>query len=148
MPSEILTMMPVKILVIDDDPAMTELLDLLLKPRGFRVATSNTGEEGVQLVHQFRPDVIILDLMMPGMDGWKVCQAVRTFSQVPILILSALDGPGLVASALDAGADDYLVKPVPSGVLVAHLNNLTRRGRSEKNNTQRSLTVEAEATAI
>jgi DNA-binding response OmpR family regulator len=65
--------------------------------------------------------------MMPGMNGWQVCSEVRRFSSVPILILSALDNPGHVASALDAGADDYLVKPVPSGVLVAHINNLTRR---------------------
>ncbi len=65
--------------------------------------------------------------MMPGMDGWQVCSEVRKFSSVPIVIFSALDNPGLVASALDAGADDYLVKPVPSGVLIAHLNKLTRR---------------------
>jgi two-component system response regulator ResD len=81
------------------------------------------------------PDVIILDLMMPGMDGWQVCSQIRTFSSVPILILSALHSPGLVASALDAGADDYLVKPVPSGVLIAHLNKLTRR--TDMNNGNR-----------
>ncbi len=69
---------------------------------------------------------------MPGMDGWQVCTEVRAFSDVPILILSALDSPGMVASALDAGADDYLVKPVPSGVLLAHLNNLNRRAIAEK----------------
>jgi DNA-binding response OmpR family regulator len=66
-------------------------------------------------------------LMMPGMDGWQVCNQIRSFSKVPILVFSALDSPGMVASALDAGADDYLVKPVPSGVLIAHLNKLTRR---------------------
>jgi DNA-binding response OmpR family regulator len=70
--------------------------------------------------------------MMPGMDGWQVCSEVRSFSDVPILILSALDSPGMVASALDAGADDYLVKPVPSGVLLAHLNNLVRRALAER----------------
>jgi two-component system KDP operon response regulator KdpE len=71
--------------------------------------------------------------MMPGMDGWQVCAQVRSFSAVPILILSALDSPGMVASALDAGADDYLVKPVPVGVLIAHLNTLTRRPSAKKN---------------
>lgn len=148
MTSKILTMMPSRVLIIDDDPAMTELLDIVLKPRGFDVTTCNTGEEGVELTRQIRPDVIVLDLMMPGMDGWKVCAAIRAFSNVPILILSALDGPGMVASALDAGADDYLVKPVPSGVLVAHLNNLTRRGGIEKNNAQHSSAVTAGAAAL
>jgi two-component system KDP operon response regulator KdpE len=119
--------MPKKVLTIDDDPATTELLGLLLNSRGFDTLTANTGEDGVELVKQEKPDVIILDLMMPGMDGWKVCAAIRSFSQIPILVLSALDSPGMVASALDAGADDYLIKPVPSGVLTAHLINLMRR---------------------
>jgi DNA-binding response OmpR family regulator len=119
--------MPIKVLAIDDDPAMTELLNLLLASHSFDVKTANTGEDGIKLIREYAPEVVILDLMMPGMNGWQVCSEVRRFSSVPILILSALDNPGHVASALDAGADDYLVKPVPSGVLVAHINNLTRR---------------------
>jgi two-component system, OmpR family, response regulator len=121
-----------KVLAIDDDPAMTELLALLLKTHSLDVYMANTGEDGIKLAREISPDVIILDLMMPGMDGWQVCTQVRTFSNVPILILSALDSPGMVASALDAGADDYLVKPVPVGVLIAHLNTLTRRPISHK----------------
>ncbi len=124
--------MPVKVLAIDDDPAMTELLVLLLKTRGFEVFTANSGEEGVKMVREIRPDVVILDLMMPSVDGWQVCSTVREFSNTPILILSALDNPGMVASALDAGADDYLIKPVPSSVLIAHLHNLARRARLVK----------------
>jgi len=119
--------MALKVLAIDDDPALIELLNLLLTTRGFEVKTSTTGEGGVTLVREFNPHVIILDLMMPGMNGWEVCSKVREFSKIPILILSALDNPRNVSSALDAGADDYLVKPVPSGVLVAHINNLARR---------------------
>ena len=121
--------MPVKVLAIDDDPAMTELLILLLKTRGFEVFTANSGEDGIKKVRELNPDVLILDLMMSGVDGWGVCSAVRKFSTTPILILSALDTPGMVASALDAGADDYLIKPVPSSVLIAHLHNLARRAR-------------------
>lgn len=135
--------MPIKVLAIDDDPAMTELLNLLLISRGFDVKTANAGNEGVKLLREFVPDVIILDLMMPGMNGWQVCGEVRQFSNVPILILSALDNPGNVASALDAGADDYLVKPVPSGVLVAHINNLARR--TSMNNHNRALSQPATA---
>jgi DNA-binding response OmpR family regulator len=65
--------------------------------------------------------------MMPDMDGWEVCKAIRKFSNVSILILSALNDPRMVASVLDAGADDFLVKPVPSSVLVAHLRKMVRR---------------------
>ncbi len=122
-----------KVLTIDDDPAMTELITLLLKTHGLDAYMANSGEEGLHMIQEISPDVVILDLMMPGMDGWQVCSQVRSFSAVPILILSALDSPGLVARALDGGADDYLVKPVPSGVLVAHLNNLVRRAGKERN---------------
>ena len=118
-----------KILVIDDDPAMTDLLKLLLEPASSAVLTANSGPEGIQLAKTEHPDVIILDLMMPDMSGWQVSKIIREFSKVPILILSALDSPGLVAAALDAGADDYLIKPVPSNVLVAHINNLVKRNR-------------------
>ncbi len=125
--------MPIKVLAIDDDPAMTELLTMLLKTHGFEVITANNGRDGVKKVGEDSPNVVILDLMMPGMDGWQVCTEMRKFSNVPILIFSALDSPGMVASALDAGADDYLVKPVPSGVLIAHVNKLTRRPDMNKN---------------
>jgi DNA-binding response OmpR family regulator len=121
-----------KVLIIDDDPAMTELVGLLLKTHGLDAYMANSGEDGLQMIHKISPDVVILDLMMPGMDGWQVCSQVRMFSSVPILILSALDSPGLVARALDGGADDYLVKPVASGVMVAHLNTLVRRAVTEK----------------
>ena len=125
--------MPIKAIAIDDDPAMTDLLSLLLKSHGLEIFTANNGEDGLQLVRATDPDIILLDLMMPGKDGWQVCREIRTFSNVPIIILSALDNPGMVTSALDAGADDYLIKPVPSGVLIAHLNNLTRRANAENN---------------
>jgi len=124
--------MPVKVLAIDDDPAMTELLILLLRTRGFEVYTANSGEDGIKKMRELSPDVLIIDLMMSGVDGWEVCSKVRKFSTTPILILSALDAPGMVASALDAGADDYLIKPVPSNVLIAHLHNLVRRARMIK----------------
>ncbi|MGB8212249.1 MAG: response regulator [Anaerolineales bacterium] len=120
--------------MIDDDPAMTELLTLFLRTHGLDAYMANSGEDGLRLMRKLSPDVIILDLMMPGMNGWQVCTEIRSFSNVPILILTALDNPGMVASTLDAGADDYLVKPVPSGVLIAHLNTLARRAVTEKNN--------------
>jgi DNA-binding response OmpR family regulator len=119
--------MPKTVLTIDDDTAITELLAMLLRTHGYEVKTVNSGEEGVEAIKKTNPHIVILDLMMPGMDGWQVCRNVREFSNVPIVILSALDDPAMIASALDAGADDYLVKPVSSSILVAHLNRLIRR---------------------
>ncbi|MBK9208014.1 MAG: response regulator [Anaerolineales bacterium] len=110
-----------KVLVIDDDLAITELMSMLLKTHGFDVYTCNSGMEGVKFVKENKPNVVLLDLMMPDLDGWQVCKALRAFSNVPIFILSAINDPSMVASVLDAGADDFLVKPVPSSVLVAHI---------------------------
>jgi DNA-binding response OmpR family regulator len=118
------------ILVIDDDPAMTELLKILLESLSAKVHTAYNGQQGIELCKTEKPDVIILDLMMPEPNGWQVCKAIREFSRTPILILSALDNPGLVATALDAGADDYLIKPVSSSMLIAHIQNLVRRSKT------------------
>jgi two-component system response regulator MtrA len=119
--------MSIKKLAIDDDYAMTELLTLLLETHGFEMVTAHSGGEGISMIRTLSPNVVILDLMMPDLDGWQVCTAVRKFSSVPILVLSALDSPGLVTSALDAGADYYLAKPVPCEVLIAYVNKLTHR---------------------
>ena len=116
-----------KILVIDDDSAMTDLLRILLNPAASTIFAANSGLDGIRLAKQNSPDLVILDLMMPEMDGYQVCSAIRQFSTVPIMILSALDRPGMVSNAIDAGADDYLIKPVTSSVLLAHVKNLIRR---------------------
>jgi DNA-binding response OmpR family regulator len=119
--------MTTKLLVIDDDTAVTDLLSLLLRSQGFEVFATNNSTEGLNMIREIEPNLVVLDLMMPEMDGWEVCRSVRQFSQVPIIILSALNDPSMIASVLDAGADDYLTKPTPSRVLVAHINRLTKR---------------------
>lgn len=119
-----------KVLVIDDDIAITELMSMLLKTFGFEVITANIGAEGIRLAQAEYPNVILLDLMMPDLDGWQVCKAIRQTSNVPILVLSAINDPRMVASVLDVGADEFLVKPVPSGVLVANIRKLIRRNTS------------------
>jgi DNA-binding response OmpR family regulator len=126
--------MSLKLLVIDDDSAVTDLLSLLLKSNGFEVSATNNSTEGLTTIRENPPDVVILDLMMPEMDGWQICKAVREFSQVPIIILSALNDPSMIASVLDAGADDYLTKPTPSRVLIAHINRLVNRTGSLNSN--------------
>jgi DNA-binding response OmpR family regulator len=125
--------MALKALIVDDDPAMIELLSLLLRSYGLEVISANEGQQGLELARDEKLDIIMLDLMMPGTDGWQVCKTIRSFSKVPIIVLSALDDPAIISSALDAGADDYMVKPVPSSVLIAHINNLTRRAQVENN---------------
>jgi two-component system KDP operon response regulator KdpE len=119
--------MTIKLLVIDDDTAVTDLLSLLLRSQGFEVFATNNSTDGLNMIREIEPNLVVLDLMMPEMDGWEVCRSVRQFSQVPIIILSALNDPSMIASVLDAGADDYLTKPTPSRVLVAHINRLTKR---------------------
>ena len=125
--------MSIKILAIDDDTAMTELLTLLLKSHKYTIETANSGQEGIDLIPKIKPDIILLDLMMPEMDGWETCQKIRSFTNTPIVILSALNNPGMVAKALDAGADDYIAKPVKPKVLVSRVKALLKRRNSIAN---------------
>jgi len=120
------------VLVIDNDIALTEILKATLEPEAFEVHTAHEVDEGINAIQRLNPDVIVLDLYLPEKDGWQVCRDIRAFSKIPILILSVLNNPGAIAKALDEGADDYLIKPVPSGVLLAHLKNLIRRARAEQ----------------
>ena len=119
--------MPVKVLAIDDDIEMTELLRFILESDLFDITTTNSGLDGIKLIRKHRYDVVIVDLSMPIMDGFEVCKEIRKFSNIPILILSAIKKPEIIVQALDEGADDYLVKPITKDVLAAHLNKIVRR---------------------
>ena len=120
------------VLVIDNDIAMSEILKAILEPKAFKVFTAHEVKEGIAEISRLNPDVIVLNLFMPETVGWQVCRDIRSFSKIPILVLSAVNNPDAVARALDEGADDYLIKPVPSGVLIAHIRNLIRRSRAEQ----------------
>ena len=113
-----------RVLAVDDDPIILQLLKATLVRAGFDVFIASSGVKAVEAARQLNPDVVVLDLMMPAMDGWEVCQTIRTFSQVPILILSAVIDSPRVMRALDAGANDYLIKPAPEGVLIARVKKL------------------------
>jgi DNA-binding response OmpR family regulator len=126
------------VLIIDGDASMTEMLRLILEPNDFNIFAENSGPAGIEAAQRLDPDIIILDLLMQGMDGWDICHKIREFSNVPILVLSAVNKPGYVARALDNGADDYLLKPMPSNVLIAHLKKLTRRAKAERSGADRS----------
>ena len=133
--------MQTKVLLIDDDKEMTDMLSVILEPNMFAVVAANNSLEGIDQVHQSKPDVVVLDLLMPDMDGWQVCKEIRKFSQVPILVLSAISKPGMVARALDEGADDYLLKPMPTSMLVAHIKKLARRSKAEQESAQARLSL-------
>jgi DNA-binding response OmpR family regulator len=121
-----------KVLVIDDDSLVSNTIKDALHRDTFEVFIANSGSEGIELTRQVEPEVIVLDLMMPGMNGWEVCRAIRAFSQVPILILSAVVDPERVTQALDEGANDYMVKPVAFSVLASRLKRLTQQARIDR----------------
>ena len=122
--------MQMKVLVIDDDREMTELLKMSLDQDHYEVLMTQSGPDGIALAHNERPDVILVDLFIPDFDGLQVCRDIRKFSIVPILVMSAINKPELVAQALDAGADDFLIKPIKNSVLVANLKKIARRTNS------------------
>jgi DNA-binding response OmpR family regulator len=122
-----------KVLIVDDDSDTTDLLKIILEPNDYKVIVANTGKLGVELARNLAPDLMVVDLLMPDMDGLNVCREVRQFSSMPILILSAVSRPNVTEEVLNSGADDFLVKPMSSGVLIASLNRLARRARAEHN---------------
>lgn len=116
-----------RILIIDDERAIRRFLHTILQARDYQVFEAETGEEGLVLVAQQRPDIVILDLGLPGIDGIEVTRRLREWSQVPIIILSVRERETDKIAALDAGADDYLTKPFGAGELLARLRAALRR---------------------
>ncbi len=111
-----------RILVVDDDPAVTSLLKRGLSYEGFTVDTAGSGEEALKIAREQPPDLVILDIMMPGMDGMEVLRRLRAADpELPVLFLTARDAPADQVRGLEAGADDYVVKPFTFEVLVARV---------------------------
>lgn len=122
-----------RILVVDDDPAVTSLLKRGLSYEGFAVDTASSGEEALRIAREQPPDLVILDIMMPGMDGLEVLQRLRAADpELPVLFLTARDAPADQVRGLEAGADDYVVKPFTFEVLVARVRVLLRRHQVER----------------
>jgi DNA-binding response OmpR family regulator len=116
-----------RILLIDDDEKLTHLLQIFLTRKGYNVSVANSGREGLQLAYQFHPDLVILDLMMPGMDGWTTCKRLRDVSDVPIIMLTARGTEEDIVGGLEMGADDYIIKPFRMSELLARLKAVLRR---------------------
>ena len=119
-----------RILVIDDDPAVTSVLKRGLSYEGFAVETAKSGVEGLVSARERPPDLVILDVMMPGLSGFEVLQRLRTADDnLPVLMLTAKDAPNDQVQGLEAGADDYVIKPFTFEVLLARVRSLLRRRR-------------------
>ena len=114
-------------LVIDDEPQIRRLLRILLEQEQYRALESDSGRRGLSEIALRRPDVVLLDLGLPDMDGMAVLERLRQWSRVPVLILSVRDGPEDKVAALDAGADDFVTKPFESAELLARLRAIQRR---------------------
>jgi two-component system KDP operon response regulator KdpE len=119
--------MPGRILVIDDESQITRVLRAALTAQGFDVRTANDPEEGLQVFREWTPDLVITDLMMPGMSGVEVCRAIRSLGPTPVLVLSVRDHERSKVEALDAGADDYVTKPFSIQELMARVRAHLRR---------------------
>ena len=120
--------MPMKVLVVDDDAAVRNSLDRALRLNGYEVALAVDGVDALNQVNTGEPDAMVLDVLMPNMDGLEVCRRLRSFGdQTPILMLTAQDGVTERVAGLDAGADDYLPKPFALDELLARLRALLRR---------------------
>jgi two-component system, OmpR family, KDP operon response regulator KdpE len=118
------------ILIIDDEENTVQLIAILLERRGYHIVKAYSAEEGLRLAYQNQPDLVLLDIMMPDMDGWDVCKRLREMSDVPIIFLTARDGTADIVRGLEMGADDYVVKPHDNEELVARVKAHLRRSPS------------------
>lgn len=116
-----------RILIVDDDPALSEMLQIVLRQEGFDTVHCGTGTEAVAAMRDSRPDLVLLDLMLPGKDGVSVCREMRVESVIPIVMLTAKSDTSDVVAGLEAGADDYVAKPFKPKELIARIRTRLRQ---------------------
>ncbi len=122
-----------KVLIVEDDENIAELLQLYLKKEGFQTMIASTGKKGVELFETFSPDLVLLDIMLPEMDGWGVCRTIReSKSQTPVIMLTAKGETRDKVSGLEMGADDYIVKPFEMKEVLARIHAVLRRSKPEE----------------
>ncbi|MDP3064480.1 MAG: response regulator, partial [Chloroflexota bacterium] len=120
----------VPLLAVDDDARILKLVQLVLEEQGYAVQTAANGQEALTILGDARPALVFLDVNMPGMDGFTVCQRIRLFSQVPIIMVTAKGGEGDRVKGFEAGADDYVTKPFSPRELVARVRAVLRRANA------------------
>lgn len=127
--------MPYKILIVDDDENICELLRLYLEKDGFETIVANEGKQAVEYEEKYSPDLILLDIMLPELDGWQVCHEIRKHSEVPIIMLTAKGETFDKILGLELGADDYVTKPFEAKEVLARIKAVLRRSsENEKQN--------------
>ena len=130
-----------KILVVDDDVNICELLRLYLTKEGYQVTIANDGEEGLDKFNQVKPDMVLLDVMMPKMDGLEVCRRIRKLGNTPVMMLTAKGETFDKVLGLELGADDYVVKPFDAKEVVARVKAVLRRTQGKNGNAEESKKV-------
>ncbi len=134
--------MPKTVLVVEDDSNIAELLRLYLEKEGYRVLAAADGNKGVELFRTSSPDLVLLDLMLPGLDGWGVCRAIRQSSPVPIIMLTAKGETVDKVSGLKMGADDYITKPFEMKEVLARIEAVLRRSALPEETPKKRLTFD------
>ncbi|AGB41465.1 response regulator with CheY-like receiver domain and winged-helix DNA-binding domain [Halobacteroides halobius DSM 5150] len=119
--------MPAKILVVDDDKNICKLIEIYLQKEDYQVITAMDGQEAIDKYYEYNPQLVVLDIMLPQVDGWEVCQEIREDSNVPILMLTAKGEKDDKLKGLEIGADDYVTKPFDPDELVARVKVILRR---------------------
>jgi DNA-binding response OmpR family regulator len=136
--------MPEKILVVEDDPTLQETLAYNLERQGYAVTTASDGQAAIELSEQIEPGLVVLDIMLPVLDGYEVCRILRKKSNVPILMLTARDDEIDRVLGLEMGADDYLTKPFSMREFVARVKAQLRRVRFDKEDSDAKIPAEIE----
>ncbi len=131
-----------KILVIEDEANIADLLQLYLEKEGFEVQTAGDGVRGVELFRSDRPDLVLLDIMLPVMDGWSVLKKIREDAKTPVILLTAKGEVEDKVTGLEQGADDYITKPFSTKEVVARIHAVLRRYGLEEENTEKKLTFD------
>ncbi len=130
------------VLVVEDDSNIAELLRLYLEKEGYRVVTAADGGKGVELFRSVRPDLVLLDLMLPVLDGWGVCRAIRQTDQTPVIMLTAKGETVDKVAGLKMGADDYITKPFEMKEVLARIEAVLRRGSLPEESSRKRLTFD------
>ena len=128
-----------KILIVDDEPEMTQFLASVLAGDGYQLETSHDARDGLRKAYSFQPDLVLLDVMMPGMNGWEMLSRLREFSDVPVLMLTAVQNMDSIVQGLDLGADDYITKPFRLQELKARIRAALRRAALPPNIESKTL---------
>lgn len=139
MKGRVINMSNNKVLIVDDDENIVELIRMYFEKEGFSTVTANNGVKAVELFKSEAPSIVILDVMMPEMDGWQVCREIRRVSNIPIIMLTAKGETFDKVLGLELGADDYMVKPFETKELIARVKAVLRRSETKETSAEKEI---------